>query len=220
METIVQRIICLAIGYVFGLFQTGYLYGRLHGIDIRKEGSGNAGTTNALRVLGKKAGIITYVGDMVKAVLSAWIVRLIFGESHGDIIMVLVLYSGLGVILGHNYPFYLGFKGGKGIAASSGVIVSLLYWPLILAGFCTFMIVTILTRFVSLGSLVMMAGFLIEFVIFSANGMIPGLYPAERTEAIVIVAVLTVLAFWRHRANIGRLVHGNERKLWGGKKEN
>ena len=132
METIVQRLICLVIGYAFGLFQTGYIYGKLHGIDIRKEGSGNAGTTNALRVLGKKAGIITYIGDMVKAVLAAMVVRLIFGQSHADIIMVLVLYSGIGVILGHNFPFYLGFKGGKGIAASSGVIVALGYWPLII----------------------------------------------------------------------------------------
>ena len=121
METIVQRLICLVIGYAFGLFQTGYIYGKLHGIDIRKEGSGNAGTTNALRVLGKKAGIITYIGDMVKAVLAAMVVRLIFGQSHADIIMVLVLYSGFGVILGHNFPFYLGFKGGKGIAASYGL---------------------------------------------------------------------------------------------------
>ncbi len=220
METIVQRIICLVIGYVFGLFQTGYIYGKLHGIDIRKEGSGNAGTTNALRVLGKKAGVITYAGDMLKAVLAAAVVRLIFGESHKDIIMVLVLYCGLGVILGHNFPFYLGFKGGKGIAASSGVIIAIGYWPLILLGFCTFMTLTIVSRYVSLGSLVMMTGFLIEFIIFGIKGMVPGLYPAELVEAIIIVAVITILAFWRHRANIGRLIHGNERKLWGGKKEN
>ena len=220
METIVQRIICLVIGYAFGLFQTGYIYGKLHGIDIRKEGSGNAGTTNALRVLGKKAGVITYAGDMLKAVLAATVVRLIFGDSHKDIIMVLVLYCGLGVILGHNFPFYLGFKGGKGIAASSGVIVALGYWPLILLGFCTFMVVTIISRYVSLGSLVMMTGFMVEFIIFGINGMVPGLYPAELIEAIVIVVVITLLAFWRHRANIGRLIHGNERKLWGGKKEN
>ena len=76
METIVQRFICLAIGYAFGLFQTGYLYGKMHGIDIRKEGSGNAGTTNALRVLGKKAGIITYIGDMVKAVLALSLIHI------------------------------------------------------------------------------------------------------------------------------------------------
>ena len=220
METIVQRIICLVIGYAFGLFQTGYIYGKLHGIDIRKEGSGNAGTTNALRVLGKKAGVITYAGDMLKAVLAATVVRLIFGDSHKDIIMVLVLYCGLGVILGHNFPFYLGFKGGKGIAASSGVIVALGYWPLILLGFCTFMVVTIISRYVSLGSLVMMTGFMVEFIIFGINDMVPELYPAELIEAIVIVVVITLLAFWRHRANIGRLIHGNERKLWGGKKEN
>ena len=220
METIVQRIICLVIGYAFGLFQTGYIYGKLHGIDIRKEGSGNAGTTNALRVLGKKAGVITYAGDMLKAVLAATVVRLIFGDSHKDIIMVLVLYCGLGVILGHNFPFYLGFKGGKGIAASSGVIVALGYWPLILLGFCTFMVVTIISRYVSLGSLVMMTGFMVEFIIFGINDMVPELYPAELIEAIVIVVVITLLAFWRHRANIGRLIHGNERKLWGEKKEN
>ena len=148
------------------------------------------------------------------------VVRLIFGQSHADIIMVLVLYSGFGVILGHNFPFYLGFKGGKGIAASSGVIVALGDWPLILLGFCTFMIVTIISRYVSLGSLVMMTGFLVEFIIFAVNGMIPALYPAELVEAVVIVAILTVLAFWRHRANIVRLVHGNERRLWGGDKEN
>lgn len=220
METILQRIICLVIGYAFGLFQTGYIYGRLHGIDIRKEGSGNAGTTNALRVLGKKAGIITYAGDMLKAVFAATVVRLIFGEGYKDIIMVLVLYCGLGVILGHNFPFYLGFKGGKGIAASSGVIIAIGYWPLILLGLCTFLAVTIISRYVSLGSLVMITCFLIEFIIFGVNGMIPGLYTAELLEAIVIVAVITLLAYWRHRANIGRLLHGNERKLWGGRKEN
>ena len=66
----------------------------------------------------------------------------------------------------------------------------------------------------------MMTVFLVEFIIFEVNGMIPGLYQAELVEAIIIVAILTVLAFWRHRANIVRLVHGNERKLWGGKKEN
>ena len=78
---------------------------------------------------------------------------------------------------------------------------------------------TIISRYVSLGSLVMMTGFLVEFIIFAVNGMIPGLYPAELVEAVVIVAILTVLAFWRHRANIVRLVHGNERRLWGGNKE-
>ena len=215
-----ERIICLAIGYVFGLFQTGYIYGKMNGIDIRQTGSGNAGTTNVLRTLGKKAGIITYAGDMLKAVFAALVIRLIFGKSHADSIMLLSLYSGLGVILGHNYPFYLGFKGGKGIAASSGVIVSLAYWPLILINLVTFVSVTAISRYVSLGSLVMMTGFFAEFCIFGKLGMIPGLHSEELIEAVIIVLILTVLAFWRHRANIVRLAQGNERKLWGSKKEN
>ncbi len=214
-----ERVICLVIGYVFGIFQTGYIYGRLHGIDIRQEGSGNAGTTNVLRTLGKKAGIITYFGDAFKAIFAALVIRLIFGDSHADTIMVLTLYGGLGVILGHNYPFYLGFRGGKGIAASSGVIVSLLYWPLVLINLVTFFGVTIISKYVSLGSLVMMFGFLVEFIIFGYLEMIPGLLPGEFMEATIIVAILTVLAFWRHRANIVRLVQGNERKVWGNKKD-
>lgn len=219
MYGLLERIICVAIGYVFGLFQTGYIYGKMNGIDIRKSGSGNAGTTNALRILGKKAGAITYFGDMLKAVFCSLLVRLIFGKNFSDIITLLVLYSGVGVILGHNYPFYLGFKGGKGIAASSGVIVATLYWPLILINLFTFLAVTIVSRYVSLGSLVMMAGFLVEFIIFAVNGYIPGLMAQNVIEAIVLIAFMTVLAYVRHRANIVRLINGNERKLWGGKKE-
>lgn len=219
MYGLLERIICVAIGYIFGLFQTGYIYGKMNGIDIRKSGSGNAGTTNALRILGKKAGAITYFGDMLKAVFCSLLVRLIFGKNFSDIITLLVLYSGVGVILGHNYPFYLGFKGGKGIAASSGVIVATLYWPLILINLFTFLAVTIVSRYVSLGSLVMMAGFLVEFIIFAVNGYIPGLMAQNVVEAIVLVAFMTVLAYVRHRANIVRLINGNERKLWGGKKE-
>ena len=79
-----ERIVCLVIGYVFGLFQTAYIYGRMKGIDIRKHGSGNAGTTNTLRVLGTKAGLIVFAGDVLKCVLAVVIVRLIFGKSHAD----------------------------------------------------------------------------------------------------------------------------------------
>ena len=118
-----ERIICIVIGYAFGLFQTGYIYGRMHHIDIRKHGSGNAGTTNALRTLGWKAGLITFLGDCMKCVLAVVLVKLIFAES--DYLPLLSLYAGLGAVLGHNYPFYLNFKGGKGIAATGGLILSI-----------------------------------------------------------------------------------------------
>ena len=119
------RLICVAIGYVFGLFQTSYIYGKMHGIDIRTQGSGNAGTTNALRVLGKKAGAITFLGDALKCVAAVLLVQALFGASHGDIRPLLAIYAGAGVVLGHNFPFYLGFKGGKGIAASAGMMLAL-----------------------------------------------------------------------------------------------
>ena len=119
-----ERLICLAIGYGFGLLQTGYLYGRAKGIDIRDHGSGNAGTTNALRTLGKKAGLITFLGDAFKCVFAVLLVWVLFHNSCADIMTLLKLYTGAGVILGHNYPFYLKFRGGKGSAASAGMFLS------------------------------------------------------------------------------------------------
>ena len=119
-----ERLICLAIGYVFGLFQTGYIYGKLNKVDIRDYGSGNAGATNTMRVLGKKAGIITYFGDALKAVFCIILVWIIYGKKLPDMVSLLSLYAGLGVILGHNLPFYLKFQGGKGIATTSGVVFS------------------------------------------------------------------------------------------------
>ena len=100
------KIVCLVIGYGFGLFQTGYFYGKRNGIDIRKYGSGNAGTTNALRTLGKKAGAITLAGDCLKAILAILLVSLIFGRAFPEQIMLLKLYAGAGCVLGHNFPFY------------------------------------------------------------------------------------------------------------------
>ena len=110
---IIARIISLLIGYIFGLFQTGYIYGKSKGIDIRTEGSGNAGTTNSLRVLGWKAGAITFAGDLLKAIFAVLLIKLIFGGTYGADTKVLELYAGFGTVLGHNFPCYLQFKGGS-----------------------------------------------------------------------------------------------------------
>ncbi len=131
------RLLCLAIGYLFGLFQTSYIYGRMHGIDIREHGSGNAGTTNALRTLGLKAGLITFAGDCLKCILAVVTVRLLFGQSHAECIRLLGLYAAAGTILGHNFPCYLKFRGGKGIAATAGLIISF-DWRLLIAGIIVF----------------------------------------------------------------------------------
>ena len=212
-----ERIACILIGYGFGLFQTGYLYGRLKHIDIRQYGSGNAGTTNALRVLGRKAGIITYAGDALKAFFAGLLVRILFRDSHADMLTLLVVYAGLGVVLGHNYPFYLNFKGGKGIAATSGMLAAI-DWRLALVCAAIFICVTAVSHYVSLGSLCMMTGFLIFLIIGGQTGVY-GMSAAHRYELYAVGAVMTAQAFIRHKANIGRLLNGTENKLWGNKKE-
>ncbi len=207
-----ERIICLGIGYVFGLFQTGYIYGRMHGIDIRSHGSGNAGTTNMLRTLGTGAGAITFLGDALKCVFAVLLVKAIFREKCADILPLLSIYAAAGVILGHNFPFYLGFRGGKGIAATGGLILAL-NLPMTGLALLTFAAVFALTHYVSLGSLLIYIGFIIELIIFGQNGTF-GMTQGYLNEMYLIGACLTVLAFWMHRANIGRLVRGEERKTY------
>lgn len=212
-----ERLICIVIGYVFGLFQTGYIYGRIKGVDVRKFGSGNAGTTNTMRVLGKKAGVITYLGDALKAILAGLTTMMIYGKSASEIIFILLLYTGLGVVLGHNFPFYMNFKGGKGIAASSGVIFALFDFKLLVLAISTFIIVTIITKYVSLGSLCMMAGFIIELIVFGQLDMIKRLNPQYNIEAYILGFLLSALAFYRHKENIKRLINKTERKIGSNK---
>ena len=133
------RLACLAIGYLLGIFQTAYIYGRINGIDIREYGSGNAGTTNALRVMGKKAGLIVVLGDVAKTVLAVVVVRLLVGATHTDMLPLLGIYAAAGAILGHNFPVQLGFKGGKGIACTAGLIVTLGLIVIVLEAF-TFLV--------------------------------------------------------------------------------
>lgn len=212
-----ERIICLLIGYVFGLFQTAYFYGKLHGIDIRQHGSGNAGTTNTLRVLGTKAGLIVLAGDCLKCMAAIWVVRLIFGGSHPEIIYLLSLYAAAGAILGHNYPFYMGFKGGKGIAATAGLILA--FHPyFIVMGVVIFFGIFFTTHYVSLGSLLVYLGLIIEMIVCGQMGLFAGMSQAQLYEMYALTFALAVLAYWKHRENIKRLIHGNERKTYLTKK--
>lgn len=207
-----ERIYCLLIGYAFGLFQTAYIYGRLHGIDIRNYGSGNAGTTNTLRVFGTKAGLLVLLGDIMKCILAVVITGVVFGNSHPDMIYLLKMYTAAGAIIGHNFPFYLKFKGGKGIAATAGLILS--FHPyLIPMGVILFFGAFFITHYVSLGSLLVYAGFLIELVILGQMGIF-GMSQAFLTEMYLIAGFLTVMAYWKHRENIKRLVSGTERKTY------
>lgn len=205
------RIVCLAIGYVFGLFQTSYFLGKAHHMDIREHGSGNAGTTNALRTMGKKAAAITLLCDCLKCVLAVCVIRVLFKESHGGEMSLLVLYGAAGCILGHNFPVTMGFKGGKGIAASVGMILAF-DWKLFLIAAVVFFTFFFLSHYVSLCSL---ASYLVVFVctvVFGRMGYY-GLDLNGRLELYALMGALMLLAIWRHRENIKRLLAGTENKI-------
>ena len=217
-----QRIICLVLGYALGLIQTGYLVGRAKGIDIRDYGSKNAGTTNVLRTMGKKYGVFVLLGDALKCIAAVLLVKLIFGRTHGDIICLLALYTAAGVILGHNFPFYMNFKGGKGIAATLGLALS--YCFLIdkgilvtVIGFGMFLVIFFITNYVSLSSIVGYLTLFIYIVVLGEKGAY-GFPPSENrallTEYYILFFLLTVMAIYRHKENIKRLIAGNERKTY------
>ncbi len=207
-----ERLICLIIGYVLGMFQTAYFYGKAKGIDIRKHGSGNSGTTNTLRVLGTKAGLIVFLGDCVKCILAVTAARLIYGDSHPEIIYLLCIYAAAGAILGHNFPFYMSFKGGKGIAATAGLIISLhpVFIPMVVI---LFFGIFLLTHYVSLGSLLIYIGLVTEMIICGQLGLF-GMSQAHLNEMYLVTVLLAVMAFWKHRTNIVRLLRGEERKTY------
>ena len=212
-----ERFICLLIGYAFGLIQTGYIYGKMKGVDIRKEGSGNAGSTNALRTMGIKAGLVTLLGDCFKCVFAVVTVYLIYGKTYADIFPLLAMYAGMGAVLGHNYPFYLNFKGGKGIAATAGLILSTTNVWMVLICLFAFLGIVAVTRYVSLGSLAVVIIYLIEVVVYGPMGGF-GVKPPYLYEMYGLAAFLMLSAFYKHKANIVRLMNGTENKISIGKK--
>ena len=211
-----ERIICVCIGYAFGLLQTGYLYGKLHHVDIRKQGSGNAGTTNALRTLGWKAGAVTLLGDAFKCVFAVVAVHLIYKDSRTDILPLLGMYAGMGAVLGHNYPFYMKFKGGKGIAATAGLLLSTTTPVMVLICLAVFVSIVAATRYVSVGSLVVVIIYLFEIIYQGETGAY-GMEAGYLYEMYGIAAFLMLLAFYKHRENIRRLLKGTENKISVGK---
>lgn len=211
------RLVCLLIGYCFGLIQTSFILGKLNGIDIRDYGSGNAGTTNALRVLGTKAGVIVFFGDALKALFAVLLVRLLFKNAYPDMYVLLGMYSGAGAVCGHIFPAHMGFRGGKGVACTAGLIASMNIW-LTLAEIVVFGTIAIVTNYVSLGSLVVCLVFFGGTVFLGQTGHI-ALAAPYLPELYAIVFALGALTYWKHRSNIVRLLNGTERKshLFGNK---
>jgi len=191
----------LVIGYGFGCFSTAYVVGKANHIDIRSYGSGNAGTTNAMRTLGKKAGIITYIGDVLKAVIPILLARffVLSGNPDSDLICLVL---GLGAVLGHNYPVWLKFKGGKGIAVTSGVFIAVVPHIAVFA-LILFVLIAVISKYISLAS--------ICAILFAGTWMM--IYYDFSVAYVVVIAGYIALALWQHRANIVRLLHGTENKI-------
>ena len=206
----IAKLICLVIGYLFGSFQSGYFLGRARGFDIRSYGSHSTGATNSLRVMGTRAGVLVLLGDVLKAMIPCVAVRF-FYAGQPDIKMLMVLWTATGVMLGHDYPFYLGFRGGKGVASTVGVLLSLdvrvaLLWCAV------FLIVAVLTRYVSLSSICAMlflGGLCARLFL---RGGLP-VSAEARLEFLLLGLFLPGLSIWRHRANVGRLFSGTESKV-------
>lgn len=200
------RLICILIGYGFGCVQTAYIVGRLiKKIDVREHGSGNAGTSNVIRVVGRRAGLLVFVADILKAIAAFVLCSLLFGGGGSFFPSGLPLepglYAGLGVLLGHNFPFFLKFKGGKGIASSLGIMLAI-DWRAAVAVYLVGASILAFTRYISLTSLAMALLFPLLLIALS-----------HRPEIIIITFIMTGMAFILHRGNIQRLLNGTERKL-------
>lgn len=209
----IERIVSFLIGYALGHIQTAVMYGKLKGVDIRKVGSGNAGTTNTLRVLGPKAGAIVLLGDMMKCIIACVISVLLFGRKNPDFNVLYMTYAAAGAVLGHDFPVHLGFKGGKGIACTAGYTICL-GWKFILMGVISFFVPFNLTHIVSVCSLCYYTCLFIMIIITGQMGMLGAMPQSALIEIYVIIGALTFLAYFQHRGNIKKLLAGKERKTY------
>jgi len=190
-------LITIVIGYLLGSFSTSYIAGRLvAGIDIRNHGSGNAGATNTFRVLGAKTAIPVFIVDVLKGVVSVWLGYWILnGNPWGGAI------GGTAAIIGHNWPIYLRFRGGRGVATTIGVMFTIALLPTLFVALVAICVLAF-TRYVSLASL-------------TFTGILPIAILVDHLSFVYFMfsLVLAALAFWRHRDNIRRLLSGTENRL-------
>lgn len=198
LTTLIYVLGIFIISYLIGSINTSIIAGKLMaGIDVREHGSGNAGATNALRTLGKKGGLIVVLGDCFKAIIACTIgFFMLYGHMEG------IYIAGIGAVLGHNFPIYFKFKGGKGVLVS---LVAIIFadWKIGLCIFIISMLVIIFTRYVSLGSL---TGAILTAVFAF-------IFKADDPLYICFAVILAVLSIIMHRGNIVRLVKGTENKL-------
>jgi acyl phosphate:glycerol-3-phosphate acyltransferase len=190
-------IFSIVIGYLLGSISFSFLFGKIFkGIDIREHGSGNAGATNTLRVLGKRYAVLVLLLDIVKGIAAVWIGKWIAPE-----LVWVPVAAGLAAIVGHNWPVFFGFRGGKGIATTIGVVATLAFLPALIAGVVAIAAIAV-TRYVSLGSLIF-------------TGLLPiMIWGMGRGEELLAASlIIMVFAFLRHRSNLVKLIQGRENKL-------
>ena len=193
----VKMILTVVIGYLLGSISTGVVLSRLvSGKDIRSEGSGNIGTTNMLRVMGRKMALFTFIGDMLKGIIAVLIGKLLVGGELGGVLGV------AGALFGHTYPVFFGFKGGKGIATGFGSLL-FVYPVQALAAITLFAILTALTHYVSIGSIA--AALALPTFVMITHPDQPLLWGITYGCGLFVV--------WNHRGNIKRLLTHTERKL-------
>lgn len=197
------------VAYLIGSIPTGFLMAKAKGVDIRSVGSGNIGATNVFRILGKGPGIVVLLVDALKGFLPARFLPGLF--LHGATVNdpkyhQLALVAGFFAIIGHNYTCWLRFKGGKGVATSAGVLIAWVPMAFLFA-LVSWLVVFAVSRYVSLASIA--AAVVLPFAVWGTS---------ERRTMIGIATVLSVLAIYKHRANIKRLIAGTENRI-GKKKE-
>lgn len=211
MSTTIYIILALLGSYLIGCLQPSYLLGKaFKHVDIRDYGSGNSGATNAIRVFGFKFGMVCLLIDAAKGALAILLVKLFLGPdllgSQGAATF-LQLCCGFAVILGHNYPFYMHFRGGKGVAASIGILL-MIDWRLLLIAGIPALLVMVLSRMMSVASL--------TFETLSFIGLTILNFHQPYFYGIALAALLyPAMSFWRHRSNLVRIAHGEESRLWG-----
>lgn len=215
------RIILVLAGYVFGMFQTGWFYGKAVGVDLTKEGSGNTGATNALRVMGLKGGLTVYLFDALKAFIPCFLVCHVIrwkGANVSDVTPYMyMMYTALGVILGNDFPCWLKGRGGKGVAATSGW--TLAWNPVIwLFGMGLFFAIAFLTKIVSVASITISFVVIALAFAFGQYKWAPAAFTGQCWEFYIIVIFLQLLMICRHKDNIVRLINGTENRF-GKKKE-
>lgn len=191
----IQSAVSVIVGYLLGSLNTSLIIGRFYKVDVRQHGSGNAGMTNTLRTLGKKAALLVIFGDMLKGILAYLAGYFIFGGKLGGML------AGTACIIGHIWPAFFGFKGGKGVLTALAVLI-MFDWQIALGLFVVFTIILLLTRYVSLGSVTAAFLFPISAAAFGRD-----------TQTLIFSGIIAVLVILKHHENIGRLLSGTESKF-------